>query len=753
MPDKPTYEDLEHKIRELEAAESGRKRAEDALRKHRAMFNKVLDSVPQSIFWKDLEGRYLGCNRVFAAAVGLGEPEEIIGKTDYDLPWPREDADAYRADDREVIRSNQPKRHIIEPLQQADGLRLWIDTSKAPLPDEDGRPFGVLGIYEDITERKLMEDALEKRMLALTKPLNDPEGIAFEDLFNVKDLQRLQDEFAQATGVASIITHPDGTPITAPSNFCRLCSEIIRQTEAGRINCFHSDAIIGRTCANGPTIQTCLSGGLWDAGAGISVGGRHLANWLIGQVRDETQTEEKMRAYAGAIGADADQVVEAFRAVPAMSREQFGKIAQVLFTLANQLSTLAYHNVQQARLISDLKKAEKEQKHLQLQLIQAQKMESVGRLAGGVAHDFNNMLSIISGNAEMVLQDADRDFPFFDNLQEISKAAERSTNLTRQLLAFARKQTIAPKVLDLNETLEGMLKMLRRLIGEDIDLAWLPKQDVWPVKVDPSQIDQMLTNLCINARDSIVGIGKVTIETANVSFDEAYCREHDEFLPGDFVGIVVSDTGCGMDRQTLESLFEPFFTTKEVGKGTGLGLATVYGIVKQNNGFINVYSELGSGTTFKIYLPRYAQVTANASQKESERAVGTGHETILLVEDEKGILQMTTKILERLGYKVLSASSPVEALRAAESYAGKIDLLISDVVMPEMSGRDMAAKLLQVYPGLKCLFMSGYTANVIAHHGILEEGIRFINKPFSIKELAAKVRDILNEPPRGGRQA
>ncbi|MBI5552257.1 MAG: PocR ligand-binding domain-containing protein [Desulfobacterales bacterium] len=748
MSDKPTYEDLERKLRELEAAESGRKRAEEALRKHQAMFNKVLDSVPQSIFWKDHEGRYLGCNRVFAAAVGLAEPEQIIGKTDYDLPWPREDADAYRADDREVLQSNQPKRHIIEPLQQADGLRLWIDTSKAPLLDEGGRPFGVLGVYEDITERKLMEDALEKRMLALTKPLSDPEGIAFVDLFNVKDLQRLQDEFAQATGVASIITHPDGTPITAPSNFCRLCSEIIRQTEAGRSNCFHSDAIIGRTCANGPTIQTCLSGGLWDAGAGISVGGRHLANWLIGQVRDETQTEEKMRVYARAIGADEDRVVEAFRTVPAMSREQFGRVAQVLFTLANQLSTLAYHNVQQARLISDLKKAEKEQKHLQLQLIQAQKMESVGRLAGGVAHDFNNMLSIISGNAEMILQDADRDFPFFENLQEISKAAERSTNLTRQLLAFARKQTIAPKVLDLNETLEGMLKMLRRLIGEDIDLAWLPKQELWPVKVDPSQIDQMLTNLCINARDSIKGVGKVTIETANVSFDEEYCREHDECLPGDFIGIVVSDNGCGMDQQTLEILFEPFFTTKEIGKGTGLGLATVYGIVKQNNGFINVYSELGSGTTFKAYLPRYAEVIEKAPQKGSEMAVGTGDETILVVEDEKGILQMTTKILERLGYKVLSASSPLEAIRTAESYAGKIDMLISDVVMPEMSGRDMAAKLLQAYPGLKCLFMSGYTANVIAHHGILDEGIRFINKPFSMKALAAKVREILNEPQK-----
>jgi PAS domain S-box-containing protein len=322
MPDKPTYEELAQRVRELEAAELDCKRAMDTLKKSQTMFNKVLDSLPQSIFWKDRESRYLGCNRVFAAAAGMDDPAQIVGKTDYDLPWPREEADAYRADDRDVIESGQTKRHIIEPLQQADGARLWIDTSKAPLIDENGQPFGVLGIYEDITERKRMEEALEKRMLALTKPLDDPEGVDFMDLFNVHDLQRLQDEFALATGVASIITHPDGRPITAPSNFCRLCSEIIRQTEKGRINCFRSDAVIGRTCVHGPTIQPCLSGGLWDAGAGISVGGRHLANWLIGQVRDETQTEEKMRAYAKEIGADEESVVEAFREVPAMSREQ-----------------------------------------------------------------------------------------------------------------------------------------------------------------------------------------------------------------------------------------------------------------------------------------------------------------------------------------------------------------------------------------------------------------------------------------------
>ena len=394
--------------------------------------------------------------------------------------------------------------------------------------------------------------------------------------------------------------------------------------------------------------------------------------------------------------------------------------------------------------ITDRKKAEQEREKLQAQLTQAQKMESIGRLAGGVAHDFNNMLSIILGNTEMVLDEIDTGNPFFENMQEIRKAAERSADFTRQLLAFARKQTIAPKVLDLNETIEGMHNMLRRLIGENIDLAWLPKTDLWPIKLDPSQADQILANLCVNARDAIKEIGKITIETDNASFDEDYCREHEGFKPGEYVVIGVSDDGGGMGRETLENIFEPFYSTKDVGKGTGLGLATVYGIARQNNGFINVYSQPGEGTTLKIYFPRHVEKVTQPRNQQMREAEPGGDETILLVEDEKGILRMTTMMLERFGYTVLSASSADEAMRICESCAGEIDMLMTDVVMPEMSGRDLAEKLVQSYPDLKCLFMSGYTANVIAHHGVLDEGIRFINKPFSKQELAVKVREVLN---------
>ncbi len=397
------------------------------------------------------------------------------------------------------------------------------------------------------------------------------------------------------------------------------------------------------------------------------------------------------------------------------------------------------------RDITEKKESESENEKLQVQLRQAQKMEAVGRLAGGVAHDFNNMLSIVIGHADMILEDLKPDQPFYAALMAIRQAGARSADLTRQLLAFARKQTVAPKVIDLNKTVESMLKMLKRLIGEDIDLAWIPGDKVWPVKIDPGQIDQILANLCVNARDAIADVGKMSIETGNTTFEEDCCRDHAGFAPGEYAMMAVSDNGCGMDAETLSHMFEPFFTTKELGKGTGLGLATVYGVVKQNNGLINVYSEPGQGTTFKIYLPRHKAKTTPLPKKGTDKPSGRGHETVLLVEDEPSILRMTTMMLERQGYKVVGASTPGEAVRLAAEHAGDIHLLMTDVVMPEMNGRDLAKNILSLYPGLKCLFMSGYTANVIAHHGVLDEGVNFIQKPFSKEDLTAKVRAVLDD--------
>ncbi len=396
--------------------------------------------------------------------------------------------------------------------------------------------------------------------------------------------------------------------------------------------------------------------------------------------------------------------------------------------------------------LTERKKIEAEREQLQSQLLQAQKMESVGRLAGGVAHDYNNMLSVIIGYAQFGMDKTDPEDELRADLQEILTAAERSADITRQLLAFARKQTINPKALDLNETVESMFKMIRRLIGEDIDLSWKPGPAVWPVKMDPSQLDQILVNLCINARDAISDVGRITIETHNVRFDEAYCANHAGFVPGEYVLLAVSDDGRGMDKETLDKIFEPFYTTKEIGKGTGLGLSVIYGIIKQNKGFINVYSEPEKGTTFQLYFSRHAD---DASPIETvgvgpeKTPVGSG-ETVMIVEDEASILKLAKRILIPLTYNVLTATSPNEALVLAKEHGGDIHLLIADVVLPGMNGRDLAEKLQAEYPKLKVLFMSGYTSDVIVHHGVLDADVQFIQKPFSKTNFAIKVRKALN---------
>ena len=397
------------------------------------------------------------------------------------------------------------------------------------------------------------------------------------------------------------------------------------------------------------------------------------------------------------------------------------------------------------RDISERKVAEQSRVLLEKQLYQAQKMESVGRLAGGVAHDFNNMLNVILGYTDIALKEMEENSSLYNDLLEVKNAASRSTEITRQLLAFARKQTIAPVALDLNEKIKTTLKMLGRIIGEDIELSWVPGQNIYSIMIDPTQVDQVLANLCVNSRDAISGIGNITIETGNISLDERYCKNHIGFRPGDFVYLIISDDGCGMDNETQENAFEPFFTTKGVGCGTGLGLATVYGIVKQNHGFVYIYSEHGKGTAVKIYLPRYIGEKANESKPIMEESpLGKG-ETILLVEDEPAILKLCKRILVLLGYAVLDAGSPRKALDIVDQYDGTINLILTDVVMPGMNGKQLAETIELKHSGIKVLYMSGYTSNAIAHRGVLDDDIRFIQKPFSQADIAVKIREILDE--------
>ena len=393
------------------------------------------------------------------------------------------------------------------------------------------------------------------------------------------------------------------------------------------------------------------------------------------------------------------------------------------------------------------KEADEERERLQSQLAQSQKMESVGRLAGGVAHDFNNMLGVILGYTEMALEGVPKDQPLYEGLLEIRKATDRSADLTRQLLAFARKQTISPRVLDLNETVEGMLKMLRRLIGEQVNLEWLPGPGAGQVKMDPSQIDQILVNLCVNARDAIGERGDIRIETGSATLGEEKCAGREGAVPGEYLRLKVEDTGCGMDAETLAHAFEPFYTTKKLGSGTGLGLATVHGIVRQNKGFIEVSSEPGKGTTFEIYLPRFSERAAPEPAASEPAASAPAGATVLLVEDEPAIMNMVRNLLVRQGYRVLSASSPTKAIEIAGRHGETIDLLLTDMVMPEMNGRDLARNLPSLHPQLRCLFMSGHSDEMLAKQGIIDPGVQFIQKPFTMKGLLAKVAEAMNSRP------
>jgi len=397
------------------------------------------------------------------------------------------------------------------------------------------------------------------------------------------------------------------------------------------------------------------------------------------------------------------------------------------------------------RDITERKKIEAERQELQEQFLQSQKLEAVGILAGGVAHDFNNMLGAIIGYAEMGLEKDDSSDTIHKYFSRILDAGQRSASLTRQLLAFARKETVSPVVLEINTAVAGMLKMLHRLIGENIELVWQPADKTCTVKMDPGQLDQILANLCVNAKDAISGIGEITITTGFTTFDSASCTSYLDCAPGDYVQLTVSDNGCGMDKETASHIFEPFFTTKGLGRGTGLGLSTIYGIVKQNDGFIKIYSEPDTGSAFKIFIPYHAGGAVEEIARTDEDIPKSHGETILMVEDDPVLQEICEIMLRDLGYAILSASAPSEAIELAEENRDSIQLFITDVIMPEMNGPELATRLVAIVPEVKHLYMSGYTANIIANQGILDDNVNFIQKPFSLRGMAVKIREILDD--------
>ena len=421
----------------------------------------------------------------------------------------------------------------------------------------------------------------------------------------------------------------------------------------------------------------------------------------------------------------------------AFDEEETTLLTSLADNLANGITMLRVHKTQV--------QLEEEREKLQAQLLHSQKMEMVGQLAGGIAHDFNNMLGVILGYAEMALNEKNLSQAIHTDLEAIQRAATRSADLTKQLLAFARKQIAMPIILDLNSTIEGMLSMLRRLIGENISLDWIPTAEQTRVKIDPSQLDQILANLCVNSRDAITGNGRITIKTSRLSLNREDCQSgHPSTIPGEYITLAVTDNGSGIEKKYHSHIFEPFFTTKETGKGTGLGLSTVYGIVKQNKGSITFESVRGKGTTIKINLPVHKANTDKIEDEPSQPITLQNKKTVLLCEDQPDILNVCQRILEQQGYLVIPAATPQEALHIASKHKGVVDLLLTDVVMPEMNGSQLADKIQSICPAVKTLFMSGYTSDIIASHGVVEDGVNFIQKPFSGQQLVRSVHKSLD---------
>lgn len=939
------------------------------------------------------EGRFIDINDIWLEAIGYTR-DEVVGKSPGELDlFP--DLKKQQQAERELWETGRISNVELQVRCKDGSLRHGLFSGETIR--SHGQTF-ILTVMIDITERKRIEAALEKRILALLQPMDTVENIAIEDLFNLEELQLFQDQFACATGVASLITRPDGTPITRPSNFTRLCRDIIRQSPLGRANCERSDALVGQDCVQGPIIQPCHSCGLWDAGAAISVGGRHIANWLIGQVRDASQTEEQMRAYARAIQVDENTFIEAFQEVPAMSLEQFTRVGEALFTLATRMSASAYQNVQQARFITerklaeealraseerlqllfriaptgigvvrdrifvevntrvceitgynatelvgqnarmvyptqedydfvgtekyrqirekgygevetrwqhkdgtvldilmasipldpadadkgtmftalditerkraerllresesryralvenansiilrmdnegrltffnefaqrffgysteevigqnvigtivpetestgrdlramiadlgnhpehyatnenenmrrdgsrvwvswtnkilydssgqvsellcvgnditDRKQAEAEKRHLQAQLDQAQKLEAIGTLAGGIAHDFNNILAAVIGYADISREEVPSGTFLAKNIDQILKAGHRAKDLVKQILAFSRQSSTEASVFMPAIIIREAVKLLRPSLPATITIEQHIDLKAGPICIDPTQFHQILMNLCTNAFHAMESEGgTLTICLARIFLDEAALPASAPGGAGEYVMLSVADTGVGIPEAIRTRIFDPFFTTKEAGKGTGMGLSILHGIVTDRGGFIVFDSTVGKGTEFRVHLPVTEQEVGRNHDEEETTTGGSGH--ILFVDDETMLVDMATNILQTLGYRVTALTSSVEALAAFSENPSQYDLIITDQTMPNMTGLELSRRMLALRPDLPIILCTGYGA-LLTRDDVCKQGIsELVLKPLTKKELAHVIKKVLN---------
>ncbi|MDR2550145.1 MAG: PAS domain S-box protein [Desulfobulbus sp.] len=771
-----------------------RKLAEEALRRERERLAFVIEGSQIGTWEWNVQTNEVVVNHNWTWMLGytLSELMPHIGESWRKLVHP-DDLERVRASLLRCARDEAADHDREYRMRHKDGHWVWIlDRGRVVTRDAAGKPLGMIGIHADISVRKRVEKELlatselltqfikTSPIYALIREVSPAGSTVLKASDNCEEMFGLPVAEMLGKTVNALFPAPFAAKMTADDWLVVTQGEILRlemelngrtyttikfPIKLGERNLVAGYAIDiterrqaqAALQASEATFRNIVQASpmgihiydLLPDGRLVLAGANPAADRLLGL------------EHSRLVGKTLEEILPAIHAteVPLRFRRaaEFGEswqnerfeYADITIAGLFELHVFQMSPGRMAILFNDIsirKRAEEEKNKLETQLNQARKMESIGQLAGGVAHDFNNMLGVIIGHCELALTGMHAAHPLYATLQSVRQAAERSADLTRQLLAFARKQPVAPEELELNATVAQMLTMLQRLVGEDVDLAWLPSQNAGRVRIDPSQLDQILVNLLVNAKDAVGENGKITIETAAEALDARYCAEHVDGVPGDYVRLAVSDNGCGMSGETLTRLFEPFYTTKELGKGTGLGLATVYGIVKQNGGFVNVYSEPGQGSTFKIYLPRLDNPEEREPEAMAEAeppAAPSGSETVLLVEDEPMILEITATMLRRLGYTALTASGPEEAVRLAEEHGKAVDLLLTDVVMPGMNGRMLARNLVAANPELKCLFMSGYTANVVAQHGVLDEGVHFIHKPFALNALAAKIREVL----------
>ncbi len=793
------HDDLELRVKErtkelisvveaLQDEMAGRERAVKELRESEGKYRDLTDSLPEIVYETDEKGRLSLANRFAFETFGYTQEDFDRGLTIFQMVIP---------DDRKRVEQNLQKLIKSGELISGEYTALRKDGSTFPvfasanLIVRDNKPVGVRGVVIDITKRKEAEEALresEERYRMILENIEDAYyevdlggnfkffndslcrmlGYSREELMGMNNRQYTDQENAKKLYQAFNKVYKTGLPTEA------FDWEVIRKDGERRIGEVSVSLIKdseGRPCgfrgiARDVTEHKRAEEALRESEAKYRQLVEHApigiyeldlnqlkflsVNDVMCEVMGYTKEEFlSMSPYTLLSEENRNILVERMKKL--FAGEKVPDNAEFKLRTKNGKEFWALINIklfyQDGRPFKAQVVAQdiSERKKLEEQLIHSQKMEAVGQLAGGIAHDFNNLLTVIKGYCQLSLLNLEESDPRWGNLQEIEKATQRASDLTRQLLAFSRRQILDPKVLDLNALLKDLNKMLRRIIGEDIELVTLLAGDLGRVKIDPGQIEQVVLNLAVNAIDAMPSGGKLTIETANVELDEEYAETHVGVTPGHYVRLSVSDTGAGMSPQVKEKIFEPFFTTKEKGKGTGLGLSTVYGIVKQSSGNIWVYSEPGHGTTIKIYLPRAEEELDTQYRRDETNLLPKGNETVLLVEDETSVRDLASRFLHQQGYTVLEAANGDEALHMAGKQSGKkIHLLLTDMVMPQMSGRALAQELKYLRPDIKVLYTSGYTDDTIVRHGILEHGTHFLQKPFSLKTFSHKVREALD---------